>query len=400
MTQPITLAALEQLLKSKRPRFPAPLQAAYEDDRQRILATYSRVLLLRSIVGYNLFIPIDVWLLPKTAWLTLTLHLAIVTPVMVYAAALIRREPRPAVRDSVIALGPVLITLQIMIIYRLNSGENAWSYQYLTILVIVFTNVNQVLGMRFTVVASAGTVLVYLAGILTSAAPPPVKVISCALMISAGCLSLENKAAMERGNRNHFLRRMRESLQRDEAESVASRDALTGLSNRRHLDERIAALWAGQNAAAQDIAFVMIDIDHFKLFNDFYGHPAGDHCLKRVAAAISSVLRGQDDMAVRFGGEEFVLLLPDTNLETAIQIAERVRRSIETLAIPHEDSPTGHCVTASLGVAAGSAAQDSANLIVAADEALYAAKHAGRNQVFPPFMSLEPKPVKRRRSAL
>jgi len=399
MTQATTLTALEQLIRNGRARFPAPLQAVYEDDRRKFMEFSARTLLPRTIIGYNLFLPIDIWLLPKTAWLTLALHLAVVTPFMVYGAFLVRREPRPAIRDTVMAFIPILITLQIMLIFRFNTGQNAWSYQYLAILVMVYTNISQTLGLRFAWLASAGTALLYIAAILTSAAPEPVKIVSCVLMLSAGYLSLESKAALERGNRNHFLRRHRERLQRYEAEDVASRDALTGLSNRRHLDERIESIWSNPTPDAQKIAFVMIDIDHFKLFNDEYGHLAGDLCLKRVAGAISSVLRGQDDLAVRFGGEEFVLLLPHANLETAIQIAERVRRSIETLAIPHEHSPTVHCVTASLGVAAGSAAQEASTLIIAADEALYAAKRAGRNQVCPPFMSLEPKPAKLRHPA-
>jgi len=399
MTQPITLAALEQLIRNGKARFPAALQAAYEEDRSIFLAMSTRRLIPRSIIGYNLFLPIDIWLLPKTAWLTITLHLAVVTPFMIYGALLIHREPRPVIRDTVMAFIPILITLQIMLVFRLNSGQNAWSYQYLAILVMVYTNINQMIGMRFALLASAGTALLYLVALLTSAAPSPVKIMSCALMLSAGYLSLESKAVLERGNRNQFLRRLRESLQRHEAEDVASRDALTGLPNRRQLDDRIEAIWSHAAADPRKIAFVMIDIDHFKLFNDEYGHPAGDHCLKRVAGAISSVLRGRDDLAVRFGGEEFVLLLPQTNLDTAIQIAERVRRAIETLAIPHEHSPTGSCVTASLGVAAGTTEQDSADLIIAADEALYAAKRNGRNQVDPPYVAVEAKAAKLRRSA-
>jgi len=399
MTQPITLGALEQLMRSPRSRFPAAVQAAYEDDRRTSLASATIKLVPRSIIGYNLFLPIDIWLLPKTAWLTLTLHLAVVTPFMVYGALLVRREPRPVIRDTVMAFIPILITLQIMLVFRLNTGQNAWSYQYLAILVMVYTNISQTLSIRFAVLASAGTALLYLVAVLTSAAPAPVKIISCALMLSAGFLSLESKAALERSNRSQFLRRMRESLQRHEAEDVASRDALTGLSNRRQLDERIEAIWSAEKPADHAVAFVMIDIDHFKLFNDEYGHPAGDHCLKRVAGAISSVLRGRDDLAVRFGGEEFVLLLPHTNADTATQIAERVRRAIEALSIPHEHSPTGQCVTASLGVSSGSTAQNAADLIIAADEALYAAKRNGRNQVHPPFIAAEPRAAKLRRSA-
>jgi len=179
------------------------------------------------------------------------------------------------------------------------------------------------------------------------------------------------------------LRRLADQMLRDEAANEASRDALTGLANRRALDRRTDELWEAH--VAVPVAVVMVDVDHFKLFNDFYGHPAGDVCLKRVAGAIASELRGENDLAVRFGGEEFVLLLPDTDLAMAVQIGERVRRAIEALAVPHETSPTSDVVTASLGVAAAIlGAKTAAMLVAGADAALYEAKRNGRNQVWPP----------------
>jgi diguanylate cyclase (GGDEF)-like protein len=133
---------------------------------------------------------------------------------------------------------------------------------------------------------------------------------------------------------------------------------------------------------------VLIDVDHFKPLNDRYGHAAGDLCLKRIAAIVMSELRGGDDHAVRFGGEEFLLLLPEMQMVDAMRVAERIRKAIETAAIPNEGAGTRGIVTASFGVAAASIGDlSAAELIAAADSALYAAKRKGRNQVWPPVVT-------------
>jgi diguanylate cyclase (GGDEF)-like protein len=132
---------------------------------------------------------------------------------------------------------------------------------------------------------------------------------------------------------------------------------------------------------------VLLDVDHFKAFNDLYGHPAGDACLKRIAACVTAELRNVDDLAVRYGGEEFLLLLPATDVADAVRIAERVRRAIAALGIPHDGAEKTGLVTASLGVAAAPvSALSSTELIAAADIALYTAKRNGRNQVCPPLL--------------
>jgi diguanylate cyclase (GGDEF)-like protein len=180
-------------------------------------------------------------------------------------------------------------------------------------------------------------------------------------------------------------------------------DPLTGLPNRRYLEEKTAQIWKRSDDEVSPTAVVMIDIDHFKKYNDRHGHPAGDLCLKRVAGAVSGQLRGEADIAIRLGGEEFLLLLPQTELGEAIRIAERIRRAIESLAIPHEGLTAGCCVTASFGVMAGHvSAHPLGELLAGADTALYAAKRNGRNQVWPPLLArtstvavLEPRSARR-----
>jgi diguanylate cyclase (GGDEF)-like protein len=393
MSAAITLAGLEQAINSGSPRLPQNLDDAFEQDRRTYLAAATKTIILRSVVGYNIFLPLDFLLLPKTAWLATLLHVCVITPYLIFAVFMLRRDPGPKLRDAVGMMIPILIISQVMIIYRLNSGVAATQYQYLAVLVMVYTNNNQLLNMRFAALTSAITGGIYLLAILTGPSPEVARITGVAMMGGAAYLSLDAKARLYQSARLTFLRQMHDRLQRDEAESEASRDALTGLSNRRHFEDRIAALQSNNDPSAGPVALIMIDIDHFKLFNDSYGHPAGDHCLKRIAGVLAATLRGEQDLAIRFGGEEFLLLLPDTNLETAIQIAERVRRAIEAMAIPHQASPTSPIVTATLGAAAAPPATPAESLIAQADTALYAAKRAGRNQVKPLCHPREPMPV-------
>jgi diguanylate cyclase (GGDEF)-like protein len=190
---------------------------------------------------------------------------------------------------------------------------------------------------------------------------------------------------MERDLRRAYLYALRDRLRHAEADAASKRDALTGLANRHHLNEELSRLWARSEDDGSPISVVMLDIDHFKHLNDRYGHGAGDVCLKRVAAILTAELRGAGDHAVRFGGEEFLLLLPGMQMVDAMRVAERIRRAIEMAAIPNEGATVRGIVTASFGVAT-SAVTDltGSELIATADSALYAAKRKGRNQVWPP----------------
>ncbi|MCK9918397.1 diguanylate cyclase [Microbacteriaceae bacterium K1510] len=167
----------------------------------------------------------------------------------------------------------------------------------------------------------------------------------------------------------------------EQLEELAQRDGLTGAANRRVFDARLRAAWQVSSALASPLALLMIDIDHFKQFNDRYGHLEGDACLREVAKVLITSARN-DDLAVRYGGEEFAVLLPGALTQQAQRIAERLRRSVEELAIAHADSEFGR-VTISIGVATtvDSGATSIEDFVRAADEALYAAKAWGRNRV-------------------
>ncbi len=160
-------------------------------------------------------------------------------------------------------------------------------------------------------------------------------------------------------------------------------DSLTEIANRRYFEEVMDEEWRRARRIKKPVALIMIDIDYFKNYNDAYGHMAGDACLIQVAKALSACIRRPGDSVARFGGEEFAAVLPDTDLDGAALVAEAMRAEVEGLGLSHAHSEVGDKLTVSIGVAsmAPSAGQEMSLLIKAADEALYAAKGAGRNQV-------------------
>lgn len=162
---------------------------------------------------------------------------------------------------------------------------------------------------------------------------------------------------------------------------LSNLDGLTGIANRRYFEESMIREWARSRRTATTIAVVMIDIDHFKDFNDGYGHQRGDDCLKQVASVLQASLHRAGDLVARYGGDEFIAVLPSIGTEAAFKMAEMLRTRIDELKIPHEKSPA-KCVTISLGVASCMPVEDMTpmDLVALSDRALYRAKRRGRNR--------------------
>jgi len=170
---------------------------------------------------------------------------------------------------------------------------------------------------------------------------------------------------------------------RDVLEDLSNLDGLTGIPNRRRFDEYLDLQWQYAQRSDTWLSLVMIDIDHFKAFNDFYGHGGGDDCLKKVAHRLSDTAKRPNDMVARYGGEEFACLLPVTEIDGAINLAEDMRQNIISLSIPHEKSSASDFVTISLGAASlkPNARLSASMLMNEAAKALYEAKHDNRNCV-------------------
>jgi diguanylate cyclase (GGDEF)-like protein len=163
---------------------------------------------------------------------------------------------------------------------------------------------------------------------------------------------------------------------------LAFTDPLTGLPNRRRLDEVIQGGWSRWTRDQTPVTVLVIDVDHFKAFNDASGHPAGDACLKTIAAALAATCDVPDGIVCRWGGEEFLMLLPDSDIAQAAVVARQTLEAIQALSLPHAASTTGR-VTVSIGTATAIPTGDLApdELIAQADRALYAAKRAGRDRI-------------------
>ncbi|QJT83181.1 GGDEF domain-containing protein [Kosakonia sp. MUSA4] len=190
----------------------------------------------------------------------------------------------------------------------------------------------------------------------------------------------------------------RESLLRDQAHELLSQslsDGLTGVGNRRYFDLCIDREWRASKRNNKSLSLLLIDVDHFKRYNDCYGHQRGDECLQQIANAMRNALDRPNDILFRYGGEEFCALLPETRSADAVEIAERLRTSVQLLDLPHANSPD-RIVSVSIGVASHNQQQHTeyGQLIQSADDALYVAKRAGRNTVRVKSATRQPRPVK------
>ena len=187
-----------------------------------------------------------------------------------------------------------------------------------------------------------------------------------------------NTAVMRARVRTHLTVKR----QSDALRELTLTDSLTGVANRRAFDERLESEWRRALRARTPLSLIMLDIDHFKAYNDRYGHPAGDACLRQVASQLVQCAARSDDLAARYGGEEFALLLPCTDLIGAEGVARTVIEAVDGLGISHGGSSTAPHVTVSIGVACAVPAQDLAPgaLVALADRLLYLAKNGGRHR--------------------
>jgi diguanylate cyclase (GGDEF)-like protein len=168
-----------------------------------------------------------------------------------------------------------------------------------------------------------------------------------------------------------------------QAHILASSDGLTQIANRRRFDEYLTEQWQKMARLQAPLSVLLCDIDCFKQYNDTYGHPAGDDCLKLIVKALTSAIYRSSDLLARYGGEEFAAVLPQTDLRQALNVAQRMQEAIADLKIPHSASAAGSYVTISIGIASliPSEQQPESFLLDEADRKLYDAKHQGRNYI-------------------
>jgi diguanylate cyclase (GGDEF)-like protein len=319
---------------------------------------------------------IDLMLGSNTAGTLNILRLGILCPLLVVLGVAISVPAAQRYYTEVVAVGVTLIGF--VVTYIAHLGALAGSSYVLAGLVLVVLYGCLFLGLLFNVAVTVTGVMIAAHFVTGVAIELPFDALyySTAILGGAAVIGGISTYNLEYALRTNFL----ETRLLNE---LAERDGMTGLYNRRIFDQYIARLWRQSRRERTGIAFIFVDIDFFKVYNDLYGHQAGDDCLKRVAKCIARGAKRPFDFAARYGGEEFVLVLYGPPDEYAQGVPEQIRRDVLELAIPHAGSQAAKHVTVSVGLSLASAetSRSLAGAIQTADEALYQAKREGRNRV-------------------
>jgi diguanylate cyclase (GGDEF)-like protein len=328
-----------------------------------------------ALVLTLLFALTDYLRLPPEIFAQLNALRGVQLAILLLLAILVFRDIQPLLEAGVIVTLAVYgITTPIILGIINASGEFSPISAHLLILCFGYF----LSGLRFYQAMFAGLIisLAYPASQVLFSSPLPNLGFNCFMIMAFNVLGLCGAYFLEYAARENYLSRQLLS-------ELALFDGLTGLLNRRAFALDLEKICGQAKRARVNVSLAMVDVDHFKEFNDYFGHVQGDHCLRRIANALRDSIRRPLDKVGRYGGEEFILVWYDCNEQSALEIGEAAREMVEALAIPHGPGATQRTVTVSIGVATGKPREmmDSSSLIRAADRALYEAKSAGRNRV-------------------
>ncbi len=385
-----SLAELSALIKSKVLwlRFNAPLEAEYQAGQVELRRKYLLISGLLGIATFNVYWLINYSQIADVAdWFKP--HQWLLTALILCNLVIISRPIKPWLRELLYALGVCGVALLTTLAFSRSGMPSAYAGQIAVFLIPLFACV----ATRQPFWATAFTSLVTLGGFLFNVHPVTdvEKVMAwdvTMMLLTATNFIFIASYTLEHGERMDYLLerlglRQREALDAAVASfhQLSITDPLTGISNRRHFEAEFAAT----AQARQALALLILDVDHFKAYNDGYGHLAGDICLKKVAQAIERMATKDGFMAARLGGEEFVVLMPGADAEHAARVGQHICDAMRDAGLPHRFSKVAPHVTVSVGVAAMVAGEsvDASALLSLADQALYRAKMGGRNRVEP-----------------
>ena len=370
-------------------RFPDPLEGEFQADYITIYMRHMQLAMLLGICALMVCGVIDWWWMPEQAPRMWMVRGIFVLPMLLVQLLSTMSWGRRHVQ-YLIVFGASCGAAMIVGCSTIAPDPFSHYYRCGLSLVILISFVLSRMQFGWGVVTAAIVVIELNAGFVYQHMLD-LRVIVAAnfVVLSAVFFALLGTFLIERGLRQNYLQGRLLAFEKHDLEATNLRlqyltaiDGLTQLANRRALDSALATEWPRAQRKQEPLALIMLDVDHFELFNDHYGHQAGDECLRGVASAIKDAARRPGDLAARYGGEEFCIVLTGASVEQASQVAEQARDKILQLAIPHQRSSHG-LVTASFGVASvvppvGGGPEA---LILAADKALYQAKKEGRNRV-------------------
>lgn len=371
-------------------RFPRPLEELFEreteDERARHLVSAGFV----AVVIYIFFLFSDLRMIPDVLGTAVVVRLFVVTPLSLAVIFALWWGVRPSVREAMESAIMIISAVSIIMLVVISEHPNAAYYSNRVLLVAIFANAVVRLRFWYAITTSLAIVVAYIGlGQFARVMPAPaIQLTNFFTLLTTVIFTLVANYSLERDHRRNYLLGVRERIRAAELASsnallreLSHLDPLTGIANRRELDQILERTC--RKSDPEPFSIIMLDVDCFKEFNDFYGHMEGDDCLRRIASLLQASLRHTGDRVARYGGEEFVVILPRTAMHHAIEVAERMRRSVSDLAIPHTGSPIGSVVTISAGIATDRAPVEPTRMLARADAALYRAKAAGRNRVEP-----------------
>jgi len=373
-------ARLDRLL-----RFEADIEAAYEQQTGAHRVAELRQSIAVGLFIYNVYNLTSIFLLPDILGLSVVLRIGGVTPVSVFLMWLVGRVDA-TLREWVITIGVInAFALPVFLFYWSDADLSAFTFGELP-LTLVFGNMLLMLRFRRAIVFTMAAFALAAAAAVAKAGLPADLKTALVIQIATGAFfSLYANWRSETNRCGSFLRELDARNAADIAnqwsktfEDLSLTDALTGLPNRRALDNDLAARFNQDRS----ITVMMVDIDHFKLFNDHYGHPAGDDCLRQFARCLLDVAHDAKASVARFGGEEFTVVSQDLSELEAARLALRIVEAIRALKIAHPARTDGcQVITASVGVARVESARIASRqaVLARADDALYLAKSRGRN---------------------
>ena len=395
-----SMSRIQDLLENGFPlmSFPADLEQAFHQDARPARDRHFLVSGLISLLIYNGYLLADFLMTPDVIWLAAQLRLLVFTPIALLSLFLFWRGIHPFRRllrwslvDVLSLLGGVGAAISLAIVLPLSESRMVYFYPVGYMVVITYGNVVQRLRFWYAVVFTFIMLAIFVGGVMSlETFPPRLLWPISSMVISVAIFTLCANYFMERDERRRFLRTLRErSLVRDLTQAharlkdISRIDTLTGLHNQRHIRQHLSLIWERAWRDRSHLSLLLIDIDHFKKFNDRYGHTAGDECLQKVARVLQDGLRRPGDIVARLGGEEFLVVLPHTDSSFANGVAERLRQAVESLQIRHESSTTARHLTVSVGMVACQAHPDlSVDVLTQrVEHALQQAKREGRNRV-------------------
>jgi diguanylate cyclase (GGDEF)-like protein len=358
-------------------RFDAPLESEFrETHRAESLAQIRRNLWLGLIITLAFSLMTRLVLAPEVSRLMDAIRISTFTPVLLIGLWVLRSKLYQRYYTPVAQIGSSIFgaSVAVLAVIAASHGVNLISTVVIMTIFIYF-----MLGMLFysALVCASLVTIAYLIAALVAQLPSATVVVDMTVLVSANVIGAMVCYSLERANRTSYLE---EQLLIE----TASRDGLTGIHNRRFFDAHMDRIWLQAIRDQVPLAVVLLDIDHFKAYNDACGHQAGDECLRRVARCLARGARRPLDVIARYGGEEFALVLFDARRDHVEDVARRIRGGIEALEIRHPAAPSGKAkLTVSIGAACVQPVPDRSHFgfIQLADEALYAAKEQGRDRV-------------------